>query len=151
MADPTFPAAFHFSVAFTGGGPSVSDAAFQEVSGLEAGLDVETVVEGGENRFVHQLPKPAKNPNLKLKRALTDKNSDLVKWVQSCIEQDLAKRIEPKDLTINLLDEEGDPVASWSLTNAYPVKWQVGGFDAMKNELAVETIELVYNTIKRKV
>lgn len=117
---------------------------------MESGLDVEAVVEGGENRFVHQLPKPAKNPNLKLKRALTDYNSDLVKWVQASIERDLAKRIEPKDLTISLLDAEGDPVASWSLTNAYPVKWQVGGFDAMKNELALETIELAYHTIKRK-
>lgn len=150
MADLTFPTAFHFTVAFSGGGPSISDVAFQEVSGLESGLDVEAVVEGGENRFVHQLPKPAKNPNLKLKRALTDYNSDLVKWVQASIERDLAKRIEPKDLTISLLDAEGDPVASWSLTNAYPVKWQVGGFDAMKNELALETIELAYHTIKRK-
>ena len=150
MADFEPPVAFHFSVAFTGGGPSISDAAFQEVSGLRAGFDVESVVEGGENRFVHQLPKPAKNPNLKLKRAVTEKNSDLVKWCQATLERDLAKRIEPKDLTVTLLDADGFPLASWSVTNAYPVSWEVGGFDAMKNELAVETIELVYNTIKRK-
>ncbi len=151
MSDPVFPVAFHFSVAFSGAGPSISDAAFQEVSGLKAGFDTEAVVEGGENRFVHQLPKPAKNPNLKLKRSLTKKNSELVKWCQATLERDLAKRIEPKDLTVSLLDEEGDPLASWTVTNAYPVSWEVGGFDAMKNELAVETIELAYNTIKRKV
>ncbi len=48
----------------------VFDAAFQEVGGLEAEIEVETVVEGGENRFVHRLPKPVKHPNLSLKRGL---------------------------------------------------------------------------------
>ena len=31
-------------------------------------MEIETVVEGGENRFVHRLPKPVKHPNLVLKR-----------------------------------------------------------------------------------
>ena len=33
------------------------DNAFQEASGLEIELDVETVSEGGENTFEHSLPK----------------------------------------------------------------------------------------------
>jgi len=151
MADyDAFPVAFHFSVAFSGSGPSVSDAAFQEVSGLETGFETETVAEGGENRFVHQLPKPSKSPPLKLKRGLTKVSGDLAKWCKATIENDLAKTIEPKDITVSLLDEEGDPLASWTVSRAYPLKWSVGGFDAMKNELAVETIELAYATLKRK-
>lgn len=150
MADPVFPVAFHFTVKFSGTSPSVADTAFQEVSGLESGLDTEPVVEGGENRFVHQLPKPAKRGNIKLKRALGDKNSDLVKWCKSTIEGDFSTAITPKDMTIQLLNEDGNPVAVWAVGNAYPVKWTLGGFDAMKNELAVETIELAYNTLVRK-
>lgn len=145
------PVAFHFVVSFSKAGPKVSDTAFQEVSGLEHGLDTELVVEGGENRFVHQLPKPAKAPNLTLKRCLTDKTSGLVKWCQETLERDLAKRIEPKDMQLSLLDADQEPVASWAVTNAYPVKWTIGAFDAMKNQLAIETIELAYQTIKRKV
>ncbi len=151
MADQTdLPVAFHFTVSFTGNGPAVTDAAFQEINGLESGVDLESVTEGGENRFVHQLPKPAKRPNLKLKRGLTADSSGLVKWCKSTIENDFSEPIKPMDLLVSLLDEEGEALASWSVTRAYPVKWTLGGFDAMKNELAIETIELAYTTLQRK-
>ena len=50
---------------------------------------------------------------------------------------------------VSLADAEGDPVASWSIGRAYPVKWSVGGFDAMKNEIAIETMEFAYHSLKR--
>ncbi|MEM9578138.1 MAG: phage tail protein [Pseudomonadota bacterium] len=146
----TPPVAFHFSVVFMGLIPPVPDMAFQEVSGLESGLDTEPVTEGGENRFVHQLPKPAKRGNLKLKRGVTSYASGLLQWCKSTIEGDLAEPIKPKDITVSLLNEKRLPVAVWSVGNAYPVKWAVGTFDAMKNELAVETIELAYHALERK-
>ncbi len=146
----TPPVAFHFSVVFMGLIPPVPDMAFQEVSGLESGLDVEPVTEGGENRFVHQLPKPAKRGNLKLKRGMTTYASGLLHWCKSTIEGDFAEPITPKDITVSLLNEMRLPVAVWSVGNAYPVKWTVGNFDAMKNELAVETIELAYHALERK-
>lgn len=147
----TPPVAFHFSVVFQGMSPPVPDMAFQEVSGLESGLETEAVVEGGENRFVHQLPKPAKRGNLKLKRSLSTVASGLVQWCKSTIEGDLAVPIKPKDMTVMLLNEMRAPVAVWSVGNAYPVKWSLGSFDAMKNELAIETIELAYTTLERKI
>ena len=55
----------------------------------------------------------------------------------------------PKAVVVSLADAEGDPVASWSIDRAYPVKWSVGGFDAMKNELAIETMEFAYHSLKR--
>ena len=150
MAELDLAVAFHFSVSFSGNGPAISDAAFQEVSGLESGIDVESVTEGGENRFVHQLPKPAKRSNLTLKRGLTTDSSALVQWCKSTIENDFTDTIQPKDLQVSLLDEEGDPVASWSIGRAFPIKWSVNGFDAMENELAIETIELAFLTLQRK-
>lgn len=147
LFDP--PVAFHFSVVFVGLVPPVPDMAFQEVSGLESGIDLEPLVEGGENRFVHQLPKPAKRTNLSLKRGMTTSTSGLVQWCKSTLEGDFAEAIVPKDMTVSLLNQMRIPVASWSVGNAFPVKWSVGNFDAMKNELAVETIELAYTTLKR--
>ncbi|WP_371170311.1 phage tail protein [Aliiroseovarius sp. 2305UL8-7] len=144
MAKPTYPTAFHFSVSFTGSSRTISDVMFQEVSGLESSFEEDVIVEGGENRFVHQLPKKAKKPNLKLQRALTTKDNELVKWCKSSIEGSLAKPIEPMDLTVSLIDANSKVVATWLVTNAYPVKWEIGGFDAMKNELALETVELAY-------
>lgn len=144
------PVAFHFAVAFTGKSPKITEGAFREVSGLESSFDTETVVEGGENRFVHQLPKPAKRGNIKLKRGLTRKDSALVKWCNDTLHRDLAKPIEPLGLVIDLLDMDGDPRASWTVHNAWPIKWSVDPFDAMKNELAIETVELAYSTLNRK-
>lgn len=150
MADDfALPVAFHFSVYFAGPNPTISDAAFSEVSGLESSIELETVVEGGENRFVHQLPKPARQGKLTLKRGLTDTSSGLVTWCKDTLEGGLSKRIEPKALLIKLLDETGSPVASWTVDNAYPVKWSIGGFDAMKSAIAIETIELSYLSIVR--
>ncbi|MEO1422624.1 MAG: phage tail protein [Pseudomonadota bacterium] len=148
MTDFALPVAFHFTVSLSGSSSAV-DGAFQEVSGLEAEIQVEEVVEGGENRFVHRLPKPVKHSNLRLKRGLATESSELVKWCKSTIENDFSQPIKPQSVVISLCDEEGDPSATWSITNAYPVKWEVGGFDAMKNEIAVETIELAFNTLKR--
>ena len=81
MAD--LPVSFQFAVAF---GRSARDpeAAFREVSGIGPEIEVEAVSEGGENRFVHQLPKGAKYPRLVLKRgsdgetlAMLKKTADL--------------------------------------------------------------------------
>ncbi len=147
LMDP--PVAFHFVVSFVGLIPPVPDMAFQEVSGLESSIDLEPLVEGGENRFVHQLPKSVKHPNLVLKRAVTTMASGLVQWCKSTLEGDFSDAIVPKDMVVSLLSENQIPVTSWSIGNAYPIKWTVSNLDAMKNELAIETIELSYTTIKR--
>ncbi|MEM7488917.1 MAG: phage tail protein [Pseudomonadota bacterium] len=150
MEVPLPPVAFHFTVVIAGAGSDGPDAAFQEVGGLEQVVETETVVEGGENRFVHRLPKPAASPNLTLKRGLAAADGPLATWCKATLENDFAERIEPRDVVVSLLDAEGDPVATWSCTNAWPVKWAVAGFDAAKNALAMETVELSYNVIKRK-
>ena len=149
MADFELPVAFHFSVSIGGSSGEGEDAAFQEVSGLDSEIAVEEVAEGGENRFVHSLPKPVKHKNLTLKRGLLGSASSLAKWCKNTFESDFSKAIEPKDVTVSLLDSEGDPAASWAIGNAWPVKWSPGGFNAEKNAIAIETIELAYNTLKR--
>lgn len=141
------PVAFQFEVKLDGAADA--DAAFREVSGLEVEVQVEEIAEGGENRFVHKLPKPAKHPNLVLKRGIAASGSDLVKWCKEVIENDFMEPIKPRNLVVNLLDAEHSPLVTWSLSNVWPLKWKVADLDAMKNEVALETIELAYNTVKR--
>ncbi len=136
---------FHFEVEFDG-----SKLLFQEVSGLETKFDLETVTEGGENRFAHLLPKGIKHPNLVLKRGHVARSSPFIEWCKSCLEGDLAKPIDPKPLAISLVDQRQARIVTWSMTNTYPVKWQLVEFDAMRNELAIETLELAYSTLERK-
>ena len=145
-----WPVAFSFEVVLKGANAG-GDNAFQEVSGLESEMDVETVHEGGENRFVHRLPKSVKHPNLVLKRGIANGNGGLVEWCREVLEGGLITPIKPIDIDVNLLNEKGEPSVSWSIRSAWPIKWSISSFDAEKNALAIETIELAYNEITRSV
>lgn len=139
------PTAFHFKVSFELNGATRHDLNFQEVAGLSYELGVETITEGGENRFPHRLPAAAKYPNLVLKRGLVN-DSGLVKWLKSAVE-DLD--ITPADITVSLLDETQAALVNWSFVKAWPVKWSLANFNAQNNALAIETIELAYQYFRR--
>jgi phage tail-like protein len=140
-------AAFAFSVCIDKG-TDPTDAAFREVSGISTEMQIESLAEGGENRFVHQLPKGNKQGKLSLKRGIVAKNSQLVAWCKQVLEGGLgdgAKAlIVPKQVLVSLLDADLNPVRTWTFTNAYPVRWELEALNATKNEVAVERIDLAY-------
>ena len=142
-SDPYPPSAFHFKLVFAGA--PETDTSFQEVSGIGSEIDIQEVVEGGENRFVHRLPRGVKHPLLSLKRGIADIDSPLVKWCKAVLEGDFVQPIEVQEVKVYLLDENHNPLRGWSFANAYPVKWEVDSFHSTKNEVAIETIELSYN------
>lgn len=144
------PAAFFFSVSIDTSTRD-ADCSFQEVSGIGAEMETETVVEGGENRFVYQLPKAVKHQRLVLKRGVAPFSSRLVTWCREVLEGDLARPLSPKTMHVNLLDEKGEPLRGWSFEHAYPVKWEVEPFQSNKNEVALEKIELTYLLSRRVV
>lgn len=143
------PVAFQFAVLLDGSDAQAPEASFREVSGIGASLELEPYSEGGENRFVHQLPKGIKQSPLVLKRGIALSDSRFVAWCKSTLEGGLCQAIRPRTLQVRLLNENGDPLISWSFSNVYPVKWSVDAFESTKNQVAVETIELVYTTAER--
>lgn len=142
------PSSFFFKVIFTLTGGTL-DTSFQDVSGLSADISPEEVAEGGENRFSHRLPQRAKHGNLVLKRGIEQITSPLVIWCKSILESDFSSEFVTMPVMIYLMNEYQIPVRGWMATNAYPVKWEMGGFNSTKNEVAIETIELAYNTLTR--
>ncbi len=139
------PVGFHFEVKFELDGATDNDVRFQEVAGLTAELGVETLQEGGENRFAHRLPGRAKYGNLTLKRGLTT-DTALLDWFEAAVE---GLAIEPVDVTVSLLNEQHEPLMSWSVTRAWPVKWSVSNFNAQNNAIVVDTLELAYQNFRR--
>ena len=133
------PTSFHFLVNFIDL-KLVPDVMFQSVSGLDVKMETEPYKEGGENRFVHQLPVRSNFSNLTLKRGLFV-DSKLINW---CMDTFNNMEIKPVNLVISLLNENHIPLMTWNVVNAYPVKWAVSELNAERNELAIESIELNY-------
>ena len=145
---PALPAAFRFSVKL-GDDSSGPDSSFQEVAGIELSMEVDELREGGENRFVHQLPTGVKQKHLTLKRGIASTSSALVGWCQRTLEGGLSVRIELSSVEVKLLDQEGIILRGWTFANAYPVRWEIDTFNSTRNEVALETIELAYQTVTR--
>lgn len=145
---PYPPPAFHFQVVFTGD-PAITDTSFQEVSGISTTLDTEPYHEGGENSHLWQLPTRMSHPKLVLRRGIATTASRLVAWCRDVLENGFVDGIKTKSLHVALLDAEHTRVRVWSFENAFPVGWEIDGFNATKNEVAIEKIELQYSRVSR--
>ena len=69
-------------------------------------------------------------------------DSQLIKWCRNAIE---SFEFEPVDLTVKLLNENHEPLVTWNVVHAYPIKWEVAELDAEQSKVTIETIELAYN------
>lgn len=140
------PVSFHFKVEFGfkeqfhGVAAIENDIMFQSVSGLSAEMQTETIKEGGENRFEHEIPVRTKYPNLVLKRGVVT-DSSLIKW---CLNSFQNLDIRPVDLEIKLLNKEHEPLMTWAVKQAWPKKWAVEDLNAMESKILIESLELRY-------
>lgn len=134
------PVGFHFLVTFQLFPQTPNDFRFQEVSGLDVEMEMETFVEGGQNRFTWQLPKRARYSDLVLKRGMFI-GSGIVLWCQNAFENFV---FEPTNITIALLNELHVPVQAWYVVHAIPKKWSISNFNAQENSVVVESITLSY-------
>jgi phage tail-like protein len=131
---------FHFKVEVLGLTPVADDLRFVEVGGLALEVATEDVPEGGENRFVQRYPGRAKYGDLVLKRGLL-KHSAVWNWARKCIEE---LDVTPQDVNVTLLNPEHEPLMTWHVVGAYPVKWSVSDLNATANTFVVETLTLAY-------
>jgi phage tail-like protein len=108
--------------------------------GLAVEYEVQEYMEGGENGFVHRLPGRCKFPNVKLTRPIDKGSAEVAKWVAGL-------RNDPKrqNAAIQVLDNHGDEVTKWKLTEVYPVKWTGPSLDVAGNQVAVEVLELAHH------
>lgn len=134
------PVGFHFSVIFQLFPQTPNDFRFKEVSGLEMEMQMESIPEGGQNRFTWQLPTKAKYSELVLKRGMFI-GSGILMWCKNAFENFV---FEPVNIIISLLNEHHVPIQAWYVVNAIPKKWSVSSFDAEKSAVVIESITLSY-------
>lgn len=120
---------------------------FQEVSGLETETQVIEYRHSNSKQFsTVKMPGIAKYGNVTLKRGVFTKDNNFFKWYDE-IKMNTIKRAT---VTIQLLNENGKPTMTWTLTNAWPTK--ITGVDLKSdgNEVAVDTLELAHEGLTIK-
>lgn len=145
-------------------GYSSTMAAFNEVSGIEASVDVIEFRQGNAHSLAPlKIPGLVKHGNVTLKMGYTIGNS-FKEWIQKCVSE--TRGAMPRvNVTIELLDirgttptdetggapgqeyEEikGDTV--WTLKGAWVTKYSGPDLNATASEIAIESVELAYEEL----
>ena len=127
---------FHFQVEW--GGTKIG---FTEVSGLDVETEVVEYRQGASPEYSKQkMPGMQKYSNITLKRGTFATDNEYYEWWNTV----KLNKIERRDITISLLNEEHEPVVTWKVKNAWPSKVQSTDLKADGNEVAIETMEIVH-------
>ena len=122
----------------------ITQAGFQEVSGLDASTDAIDYREGTDPKHVRKYPGLNKYTAISLKRGITD-SDELWKWYLTVVE---GKPVL-KNGSIVLLDDAGQEKIRWNFSNAWPTKWTGPSFNATSNAIAVEGFEITHEEVKK--
>jgi phage tail-like protein len=120
-------------------GPYTADynegtAFFKSVSGIKNDTDVTDYFEGGVTANTRKVIGVRKWPNLVLKQGFTGDKS-IWKW-----------KMNPARCNGEIIQLGADleEICRWQFVNGYPVKWEGPDFDATKNDIAIESIEIAH-------
>ncbi len=130
---------YHFQVEW--GGARIG---FSEVSGLNIEIEAVSFREGSspEDSF-RKIPGLKKYSNIVLKRGIVADDLDFFSWINT----KQMGTIERRDVVISLLNENHEPIISWKLKNAFPVKYAGPVLLAESSDLAIESLELTHEGI----
>ncbi len=129
---------FYFRVRF---GSFPTEVAFQGVSGLEAEPQVIEYRHQDSPTFsTMKMPGIKKFSSVTMKKGVFKKDHDFWDWYN----QIKMNTIQQETVTIELLDENGDATMTWTLQRAFPTKITSTDLKSEGNEVAVETLEIVY-------
>ncbi len=132
---------FTFKVSIQG----IECAFFRSVSGLKVETEVQEHFEGGFNYGVRKLIGRTKWPNLVLKQGFVGPPFELWnlhrKTMRGKAVRDTDTRVTGSIIQLGANMSE---VCRWTFYNGIVVKWEGPDFDAAKNELGVEMIEIAH-------
>ena len=142
MANYPLPV-FHYKVSWNN-----QDIGFSDVSGLTQELQPIEYRDGLMSATTVSLKRPGlrKVNNISLKRGIVEKNNDLFLWFNN----NGAANVVRRDIIITLLNDEGNPVMVWSISQAFPIKCEGPALKATGNDIAIESIELAHEGVTVK-
>jgi phage tail-like protein len=135
VPQPSEPTVFRLKV-------GQSEWTFREVSGLTSESEVIERREGGRGRETVRVPGNVKWSNIELKRGV-DVDMSLWKWRKQVIDGKLGDA--RANGTIEVVDQQGNPIAVYSIKNAWPSKYT----GAAMSGSAFESITIAHDGIER--
>ena len=125
-------------------GTEMKDVAFQEVSGMDAEVQVIEYRKSNSPLFsTEKMPGIAKYGNITMKRGIFVNDNSFWAWMSE-IKMNTIKR---RTVLIKLLDEAGEVTMQWQLNNAWPTKITGTDLKSDGNEVAVDTIEIAHEQL----
>jgi phage tail-like protein len=117
---------------------------FQEITGLETETQVIEYRAGSSSTFSPiKMPGLKKVGNVTFKKGIFVSDKNLWTWFSSITMNTIARCT----ITVQLLDQGGAVQYNWALNNAFPVKLTGTDLKSDGNEVAVESIEVAYETM----
>lgn len=131
---------FHFEVEW--GGASLG---FSEVSGLTQETQAIEYRVGNSKEYQSiKMPGIPKYGNITLKRGMLKGDADYKAWYETIA----LNQVERRSLVIKMLDDNHEPVVTYEVRNAFPVKIEGPGLKATGNEVAIESMEIAHEGLK---
>jgi phage tail-like protein len=133
--------AFNFKMEVQG----ITEGHFTEVSGLEARIVPISYREAGNSQVVHYVPGRTEYGAIVFRYGLT-RSRELYDWFMSGVKGS----VQRKNISVVLLESNGTTeVMRWNLVNAWVTQWRGAVLDAQSQEVAIETLTLVCETLDR--
>ena len=118
---------------------------FTQVNNLEIRVPAIRYREAGERQIVRALAARPEYGEVTLQYGLTTSNA-LFAWFMKGV----AGNPEPRPVHIIMLGNDGaTELVRWNLDNAWPTAWRGAALDAMGNEVAIESLTLVFERLER--
>ena len=133
---------FRFLVEIDG----IVQAGFSDATIPDSTQDPIDYREGNEPPTVRKIPGLIKYGDVTLKWGITD-SLELYNW-RKLVEQGKMKDAR-RNMAIILMDEEGNPAARWEFNDVWPKKYDAPDLNAKGTDIAIETLEIVHEGMRR--
>ena len=132
--------AHHFIVELDG----IARAGFRECTGLDTRQTPVEYREGKDAHTVRKLPGLVTYTNITLRWGMSD-DTQLWDWRKKAMDG----KIERKNGSIVLIDEDGTEKTRWNFREAWPVTWSGPSLNATSNDVAIEALEIAHEGVER--
>ena len=133
-------AAFRFAVQIEG----ITEAMFTECTLPTLEVEVHQQMEGGLNNAVHHLPGRVKAGKITLKRGISSSDK-LLAWYMDIAQGKISS--SQRTVSVVMYDSLLEEVMRWNFEGAFPSRWTGPSFVSGNSALAIETLELSYQSM----